>query len=113
MRRNRHGSAFREVAPDSLPAEWPGGRAARGCDPDVFGGRSNCMNAGDIRTLYGQHRWANNRLLEAARLVSPADLTWDLHTSHESLRGTLVHIMWSEWIWLRRWPDLAACSTSG
>jgi len=65
------------------------------------------MNAGDIRTLYGHHRWANNRLLEAARLVSPADLTWDLHTSHESLRGTLVHIMWSEWIWLRRWPDLA------
>ena len=23
MRRNRHGSAFREVPPDSLPAEWP------------------------------------------------------------------------------------------
>ena len=61
------------------------------------------MNINEIRTLYAYNRWATNRLLEAARLVSPADFTRDLGTSHGSLRGTLVHIVWAEWIWLQRW----------
>lgn len=61
------------------------------------------MNVSDIRTLYAYNRWATNRLLEAARLVTSANFTRDLRTSHGSLRGTFVHIVWGEWIWLQRW----------
>lgn len=61
------------------------------------------MNVHDIRTLCAYNQWATSRLLAAARLVKPADFTRDLRTSHGSLRGTLVHIVWAEWIWLQRW----------
>jgi uncharacterized damage-inducible protein DinB len=27
----------------------------------------------------------------------------DLGASHGSIRGTLVHILWGEWLWLRPW----------
>ena len=61
------------------------------------------MNIGEIRTLFDFDHWANRKILEACRSLKPNDLTRDLHTSHQSIAGTLVHIMWSEWIWLRRW----------
>lgn len=49
------------------------------------------MNAGDIRTLYAFDRWANRRMVDAS-----ADTFADV-------RETVVHILWSEWIWLERW----------
>ncbi len=61
------------------------------------------MNAAEIRTLYGYNRWANRRLLRAAQLLKWQDFTKDLGASHGSIRGTLVHILWGEWLWLRRW----------
>jgi uncharacterized damage-inducible protein DinB len=61
------------------------------------------MNVDEVRTLYAFNRWANNRIIAATRLLSAADLTRDLRTSHGSVRGTMVHTLWSEWIWLQRW----------
>jgi uncharacterized damage-inducible protein DinB len=61
------------------------------------------VNVDEFRTLYAFNRWANNRLIGAARRLTPADLTRDVGTSHGSVRGTLVHILWAEWIWLQRW----------
>lgn len=61
------------------------------------------MNIDELRTLYAFNRWATDRLIGVARLLSPADFTRDLGTSHGSVRGTLVHILWAEWIWLQRW----------
>jgi uncharacterized damage-inducible protein DinB len=60
--------------------------------------------AGDeIRTLFSYNRWANHRLVDASEPLSPSDFTREPGTSHGSLRGTLVHTLWSEWIWLQRW----------
>jgi uncharacterized damage-inducible protein DinB len=61
------------------------------------------VNLDEIRTLYSYDRWATGRLLQASQQLSPAAFTQDLHTSHRSVRGTLVHTLWSEWIWLQRW----------
>jgi uncharacterized damage-inducible protein DinB len=61
------------------------------------------MNVDDVRTLYAFNQWASNRLMGLAQLLSPADLTRDVGTSHGSVRGTLVHTLWAEWIWLQRW----------
>jgi uncharacterized damage-inducible protein DinB len=57
----------------------------------------------EIRILYAYNGWATHRLLEASQLLSPSAFTRDLGTSHGSVRGTLVHILWAEWIWLQRW----------
>jgi len=61
------------------------------------------MNTDEIRTLYAYNRWANRRVLSAARLLPRQDIVRDLGSSHGSVRGTLVHIVWAEWLWLRRW----------
>jgi len=61
------------------------------------------MNIQEIQALYAYNRWANRRLLKAARLLDWQDCTNDMCTSHGSLRGTFVHIMWGEWLWVGRW----------
>jgi uncharacterized damage-inducible protein DinB len=61
------------------------------------------MNADDIRTRCAYNRWATNRLLEAVSGLDHADFTHESGTSHGSLRGTFVHLVWVDWIWLQRW----------
>jgi uncharacterized damage-inducible protein DinB len=85
-----------------LAGPFDGSAIARrpGRSPPVEG---NHMNVGDIRTLYAYNRWATNRLLEVVRALDHADFTRVTGTSHGSLRGTFVHLVWAEWIWLQRW----------
>ncbi len=61
------------------------------------------MNVEDIQTLYDYNRWANRRVLAAIQVCATHDFMRDVGTSHGSIAGTLLHILWSEWIWLRRW----------
>lgn len=83
------------------------------------------MNIQDIRLLFAYNKWANRRILAATRIVEVEDFNRDLGTSYHSVRGTLVHLLWAEWVWLERWlgrsprqvfatadfPDLAAIET--
>ena len=61
------------------------------------------MTTEDIRSLYAYDRWANRRVVAAARLLAPTDFTRDLRTSFGSVRGTLVHILGSKCFWLQLW----------
>lgn len=61
------------------------------------------MNINEVRTLFAFNRWANDRILDAVRPLNLNEFTRDLRTSHVSVRGTLVHMLWSEWVWFRRW----------
>lgn len=61
------------------------------------------MNVDDIRALYSYNEWATARLMDATRGLTAAEFARDMGTSHRSARGTLVHILWAEWIWLQRW----------
>jgi uncharacterized damage-inducible protein DinB len=56
-----------------------------------------------IQELYRYNRWANDRMLEAASSLTQAEFTKDLASSHPSVRDTLTHMVWAEWIWLQRW----------
>lgn len=51
--------------------------------------------------------WANHRVLRAAATLSADDFKRDLGNSHGGVRGTLVHTMGAEWIWLERWKGLS------
>jgi uncharacterized damage-inducible protein DinB len=61
------------------------------------------MNIDEVRTLFAFNRWANDKILAAVEPLSLNEFTRDLRTSHVSIRGTLVHTLWAEWVWFRRW----------
>jgi len=83
------------------------------------------VDTDDIRTLYDFNAWANLRVVAMARHLNLPEFTKDLGTSYRSVQGTLVHILWAEWLWLQRWrgdspkqifapedfPDVAAIET--
>ncbi|MDT7603857.1 MAG: hypothetical protein QOF61_1854, partial [Acidobacteriota bacterium] len=61
------------------------------------------MDTNDIRQLFDYNGWANALVLDAAARLSEEELTRDLKNSFPSVRDTLVHILFAEWVWLRRW----------
>jgi uncharacterized damage-inducible protein DinB len=46
--------------------------------------------------------WASRKLVEAVRDVSNTDLEKPVGISHNSLLGTLAHILWADWLWFTR-----------
>src|SRR5271169_4379832 len=61
------------------------------------------MDVKTIQTLFDYNRWANDRVLDAVAKLTPEQFTKDLENSFRSVRGTLVHILSAEWVWLERW----------
>jgi uncharacterized damage-inducible protein DinB len=61
------------------------------------------MDAATIGALYRYNSWANEQALDAAAGMSEVDFIRDLKSSYGSVRDTLTHIVWAEWIWLQRW----------
>ena len=61
------------------------------------------MKKSEILTLYKYNTWANARILNAASNVTPEQFLAPAPFSHGGLRGTLVHTLFAEWIWRRRW----------
>ena len=61
----------------------------------------------DLERLLEYNVWANHRLMRAAATLSVDDFKRDtLHASHGGVRGTLTHILSTEWIWLERWKGV-------
>lgn len=65
------------------------------------------MTKAEVRTLLRFNRWANGLLLDAAAQLPSEAFVRDLGSSHRSLRDTLVHLLWGEWLWLQRWQGLS------
>ena len=61
------------------------------------------MNKQDILTLYKYNAWSNAKILDAASRVTHEQLLAPVPFPHGSLRGTLVHAMFAEWVWRNRW----------
>jgi uncharacterized damage-inducible protein DinB len=61
------------------------------------------MATNDIRQLFDFNAWANRLVLDAAARLSDEDFTRDLKNSFPSVRDTLAHLLFAEWVWLRRW----------
>lgn len=65
------------------------------------------MNKQDIQVLYAYNRWANARILHAAANISETQFLAATRFPHGSLRGTLVHTLFAEWVWRQRWQGVA------
>jgi len=61
------------------------------------------MNKQDILLLYQYNEWANARILNAAANATQVQYLAPGSFPHGGLRGTLVHTLFAEWIWRRRW----------
>lgn len=61
------------------------------------------MNKQDILILYKYNQWANAKILDAAANVTQEQFLASASFPHGGLRGTLVHALFAEWIWRRRW----------
>ena len=57
------------------------------------------MNKQDILLIYEYNYWANNRILDASATVLQEQFVATASFPYGGLRGTLVHILDSEWSW--------------
>ena len=65
------------------------------------------MNLQYFAMLFDYHYWANQRILRTAANLTTAQFTAQVFPHHNSLRGTLVHTLSAEWIWLERWHGIS------
>ncbi len=64
------------------------------------------MNKQDLLVLFGYNAWSNAKILDAASHISHEEFLAPVAFPHGSLRGTLVHALFAEWIWLNRWNGI-------
>ena len=66
------------------------------------------LHKDDVARLLAYNVWANHRLMRSAATLSVDDFKRDvLRASHGGVRGTLAHILATEWIWLERWKGVS------
>jgi uncharacterized damage-inducible protein DinB len=61
------------------------------------------MNHADLRVLLDYHYWARDRVLAAVDALTPEQYTRDLGSSFKSVRDTIVHVYYADWVWHSRW----------
>src|SRR5215510_4550308 len=61
------------------------------------------MNKQDILILYQYKAWSNAKILNAASNITQEQFLALVLFPHGSLRGTLVHALFGEWVWRKRW----------
>lgn len=61
------------------------------------------MTISDLIDLFEYNRWANERTLDAAGMLTGEEYSRTMPGSFKSLRAVLEHILGAEVIWLSRW----------
>ena len=61
------------------------------------------MNKQYFQLLYQYNAWSNAKILHAASSVTQEQFLAPTPFPHGSLRGTLVHAAFAEWVWRKRW----------
>lgn len=69
------------------------------------------MNLEDIQTLYAYNRWASERLFSVLEELNQPRFTAQVQSSFPSIRETVLHILFAEWLWLKRWQGNSPRST--
>ena len=60
------------------------------------------MHAAEMTLLFAYNRWANQRIMEAARPITAEQFLAPSTFPQGSLRGTLGHMLRNEWGWCTR-----------
>jgi uncharacterized damage-inducible protein DinB len=65
------------------------------------------MTTQDMLLLYQYNQWANAKILNTAANITPEQFLAPASFPHGGLRGTLVHALFAEWIWRKRWEGIS------
>jgi uncharacterized damage-inducible protein DinB len=65
------------------------------------------VNKQEILVLFQYNAWSNAKILNAASHLTQEQFVGPAPFPHGSLRGTLVHALFGEWIWRQRWEGHA------
>jgi uncharacterized damage-inducible protein DinB len=68
------------------------------------------MTRSELALLVDYNYWARDRVLAAVEPLTPEEFTRDLGNSFRSVRDTLVHIYFAEWVWYSRWQGRSPTS---
>lgn len=60
------------------------------------------MKLSEIQFLFDYTKWANHLILDAAANLSEEEFMKDRGVSYQSMHGTMLHLLFAEWVWLRR-----------
>lgn len=69
------------------------------------------MNTQDILVLYKYNAWSTAKILDAASYLTREQFLAPTPFPHGSLRSTLVHALYAEWLWLHRWEGTAPAAS--
>jgi uncharacterized damage-inducible protein DinB len=61
------------------------------------------MTHQDLLTLVDYHYWARDRVLDATAAIGSEEFLRDRGNSFASIRDTLAHVYFAEWVWYSRW----------
>ncbi len=64
------------------------------------------MNKENILILYKYNAWSNAKILDAASGLTQEQFLAPAPFPHGSLQGTLVHALFGEWVWRKRWQGI-------
>jgi len=56
-----------------------------------------------FRRMFSYNEWANEAFLEVVRGLTEEQFTRHIPSSFPTVRDTLGHMAFAEWLWLRRW----------
>jgi uncharacterized damage-inducible protein DinB len=71
------------------------------------------MNLDELKSLFAYDTWANGLILDAVRNLPDESIRRDFGMSHQSLLGTMVHVVAAEEIWLSRWKGAPRAKLRG
>ena len=63
------------------------------------------MNKQNLLGLYQYNAWSTAKIIDAASKVTQEQFLASVPLPHGSLRGTLVHAAFAEWVWRKRWEE--------
>ena len=63
------------------------------------------MTLNELKTLHAYNSWATNRTFETLDQLTDEQYSKDMRTSHGSIKGTMVHLVGAEKIWLERFNE--------
>lgn len=63
------------------------------------------MTLQEVKLLHAFNSWATQRIFDVVATLTPDQFTRDMVSSHQSIHGTLLHIVSAEKIWLSRWNN--------
>jgi uncharacterized damage-inducible protein DinB len=63
------------------------------------------MTVNELNTWLDYHFWARDLIFDAVSVLTPEQFTRPIESSFKSVRDTVAHIYFADWVWYMRWTD--------